>query len=375
MNKPGSMKLTFSKIAVKKPLATQTQPPSQLSIQTDSDSDSESDSNSDVLKQPRDHKNTLSEPTIDVNALFGVTTTATTTTSAKIAPTGRDGVVDEMNRKMTSYHNAMVQARSKNSKYDDSIFAYDEMYDDIVSKRQKTQLSMEQDDRDRKKDSSIMENLLERAELRKKEREMMKERVLLRQQLREEQEIGPVERFVTSAYKKKLAENKAWEEKLRKQDEEDEKTAKANLARKSTEFYQSLRTDIGIEDSKIPQKSADSEKDSKFQQNRSSMYSISGITPTVSPGVSQSLKTRTYMKNAEEEEYLKQWSSGATETSMSMSATSKTNPQTSASELDLLFETGAASFDAPIGSEDADLKAQRLAMMRERALARQKSNK
>lgn len=59
--------------------------------------------------------------------------------------------------------------------------------------------------------SQYITNLKSIAEIREKEKERVYERKLLKDRLIEDEKFGSTEKFVTSAYKQKLMENKKWE--------------------------------------------------------------------------------------------------------------------------------------------------------------------
>lgn len=65
------------------------------------------------------------------------------------------------------------------------------------------------------------------------EHEILYEKKLAKERAAEDDQFGDKDKFVTSAYKKKLAERKAWEEEQRLLDEEDERndvTKKTDLS-------------------------------------------------------------------------------------------------------------------------------------------------
>ena len=70
---------------------------------------------------------------------------------------------------------------------------------------------------------------MEKAKVRKQEQEIVYERKLLKERQQEDHLYGDKEKFVTTAYKKKLAELEKWneEERLRQLREEAEEVTKA----------------------------------------------------------------------------------------------------------------------------------------------------
>jgi coiled-coil domain-containing protein 55 len=87
---------------------------------------------------------------------------------------------------------------------DASVFDYDGVYDQMQEKRAESAQA-------RKKKESVrapkyINNILKMAEYKKREEERVKERVEARERLKELEEFGDTEKFVTSAYKRKLEE-------------------------------------------------------------------------------------------------------------------------------------------------------------------------
>ena len=87
---------------------------------------------------------------------------------------------------------------------DASVFDYDGVYDEMQEQRAQSAQA-------RKKKESVrapkyINNILKMAEYKKREEERVKERVEARERLKELEEFGDTEKFVTSAYKRKLEE-------------------------------------------------------------------------------------------------------------------------------------------------------------------------
>lgn len=95
---------------------------------------------------------------------------------------------------------------------DPTVFQYDELYDEIESKRQEAKKSKSTEE----KKPKYIKKLLETAEKRKKEYERRIERQVQKEREEEGEKYKDKESFVTSAYKKKLEEmQKAEEEEKR----------------------------------------------------------------------------------------------------------------------------------------------------------------
>ncbi|CAL9126334.1 unnamed protein product [Musa textilis] len=123
---------------------------------------------------------------------------------------------------------------------DPSVFDYDGVYDEMKEQiaRPKTE------DRTERK-SKYIEALMEKAKLREREHEIVYERKLLKERSKDDHLYADKEKFVTSAYKKKLAEQAKWleEERLCQiRDEMDDVTKKSDLS----EFYFGLNENVAF---------------------------------------------------------------------------------------------------------------------------------
>ncbi|URD78313.1 coiled-coil domain-containing protein 55 [Musa troglodytarum] len=123
---------------------------------------------------------------------------------------------------------------------DPSVFDYDGVYDEMKEQiaRPKTE------DRTERK-SKYIEALMEKAKLREREHEIVYERKLLKERSKDDHLYADKEKFVTSAYKKKLAEQAKWleEERLRQiREERDDVTKKSDLS----EFYFGLNENVAF---------------------------------------------------------------------------------------------------------------------------------
>ncbi|KAG9443256.1 hypothetical protein H6P81_014596 [Aristolochia fimbriata] len=102
---------------------------------------------------------------------------------------------------------------------DPSVFDYDGVYDDM---KQKMAQPLMKDRQERK--SKYIEKLMAKARVREREHEIVYERKLAKERSKDDHLFAEKEKFVTSAYKKKLAEQAEWleEERLRQLREEKE---------------------------------------------------------------------------------------------------------------------------------------------------------
>jgi len=121
---------------------------------------------------------------------------------------------------------------------DPHAFDYDAVYDDMKAQEQARK---PQEDKGKIKKPKYIKRLMEMAQQRKWDYQNAKDR-LSRKEIEEEKEIyGQTEKFVTSAYKQKLQEEKRWDEEQKKKGDEDV-TKKKDL----TSFYSNLYHNIAF---------------------------------------------------------------------------------------------------------------------------------
>ncbi|XVF46984.1 hypothetical protein PTKIN_Ptkin03bG0072600 [Pterospermum kingtungense] len=123
---------------------------------------------------------------------------------------------------------------------DPSVFDYDGVYDEMKEKVVRPRL---QDRQERK--PKYIHNLIKKAEKRKWEQEIVYERKLVKERSKEDHLYADKDKFVTSAYKKKLAEQAKWmeEERLRQlREEKDDVTKKTDLS----DFYFNLGKNVAF---------------------------------------------------------------------------------------------------------------------------------
>ncbi|EPS68169.1 hypothetical protein M569_06609 [Genlisea aurea] len=121
---------------------------------------------------------------------------------------------------------------------DPSVFDYDGVYDKMKEK----QIRPIQQDRQERKPKYI-QALIDKAKQREREHEIIYERKLAKERDQDEHLYADKDKFVTSAYKKKLAEQEKWlaEERLREMREEKEDvTKKTDLS----DFYFNLSKNV-----------------------------------------------------------------------------------------------------------------------------------
>ncbi|WCJ41888.1 Coiled-coil domain-containing protein 55 (DUF2040) [Euphorbia peplus] len=123
---------------------------------------------------------------------------------------------------------------------DPSVFDYDAVYDHMKHKIAQPRLQ----ERDERKPRYI-EALMKKAQLRQREHEVIYEKKLAKERSKEDHLYEGKDKFVTTAYKKKLAEQAKWmeEERIRQlKEEKDDVTKKSDL----TDFYFNIGKNVAF---------------------------------------------------------------------------------------------------------------------------------
>jgi coiled-coil domain-containing protein 55 len=107
---------------------------------------------------------------------------------------------------------------------DATVYDYDVIYDTMQEERAQSARARKMSEQDRQ--PKYMKNIMKMAEYKKREEERVTERVEARQRLKEKEEFGETDQFLTKAYKDKLKE---WQ----KLDLEDAKQAAVEAAQDS----------------------------------------------------------------------------------------------------------------------------------------------
>ncbi|XP_052202998.1 uncharacterized protein LOC127808473 [Diospyros lotus] len=153
-----------------------------------------------------------------------------------------DDVEREISRQ-ASKNKALKEIEEQHKKAleeDPSVFDYDGVYDEM---KQKATRPLVQDRQERK--PKYIQALIEKAKVREREHEIIYERKLAKERSKEEHLYADKDKFVTSAYKKKLAEQAKWleEERLRQlREEKDDVTKKKDLS----DFYFNLSKNVAF---------------------------------------------------------------------------------------------------------------------------------
>ncbi|KAJ0020294.1 hypothetical protein Pint_31775 [Pistacia integerrima] len=103
---------------------------------------------------------------------------------------------------------------------DPSVFDYDGVYDEMKEKSFHHKVQDRQDTKPK-----YIQKLIQKAEERKREHDIIYERKLTKERSKEDHLYEDKDKFVTSAYRKKLEEQKKWEAEQRLRDLRDEKDA------------------------------------------------------------------------------------------------------------------------------------------------------
>lgn len=152
-----------------------------------------------------------------------------------------DDVEKEIARQ-AARNRALKEVEEKHKKAleeDPSVFDYDGVYDEMKEKIAQPKM---QDRTERK--SKYIESLLHKAKERQMEHDVIYERKLLKERTKEDHLYEDKEKFVTSAYRKKLEEQNKWkeEERLRQLREEREDVTKGSVV----DFYFNLDKNVAF---------------------------------------------------------------------------------------------------------------------------------
>lgn len=122
------------------------------------------------------------------------------------------------------------KARAEALAEDPTVFDYDGVYDDIVADRKEKFISKKREKKIRK--SRYIGKLVNKAKFRERELNIIDERFRLKERQKEDHLYAAKEKFMTTAYKEKLEEDRKWleEESKRAKDDDDDVTKKEDLS-------------------------------------------------------------------------------------------------------------------------------------------------
>ncbi|KAF4338627.1 coiled-coil domain protein [Fusarium beomiforme] len=131
----------------------------------------------------------------------------------------------DLSSSLTSRKNAEAAAE-----VDASVYEYDSVYDSLKPQKQTTK-------EDQERRPKYMKNILQAADVRKRDALIAEEKKISREREAEGEEFADKEKFVTEAYRKQQEENKRLEEEERRREEEE---AKKNKSGGMSAFYRKL---------------------------------------------------------------------------------------------------------------------------------------
>lgn len=158
----------------------------------------------------------------------------------------RDDEDDDVEREISrhaSKNKALKDIEEQHQKAleeDPSVFDYDGVYDEM---KEKAIRPLVQDRQERK--SKYIQTLMEKAKERERVHEIVYERKLAKERSQDDHLYADKDKFVTAAYKKKLAEQAKWleEERLRQlREDRDDVTKKSDMS----EFYFNLQKNVAF---------------------------------------------------------------------------------------------------------------------------------
>ncbi|VFQ67236.1 unnamed protein product [Cuscuta campestris] len=156
---------------------------------------------------------------------------------------GDDDDVEKEISRQASKNKAMKDVEEQHKKAleeDPSVFDYDGVYDSMKMKAVQPQVL----DREERKPKYIRQ-LMEKAKQREREHEIVYEKKLAKERSKDDHLFADKEKFLTSAYKKKLLEHQKWEheERLRElREAKDDVTKKADIS----DFYFNLARNVAF---------------------------------------------------------------------------------------------------------------------------------
>ena len=159
---------------------------------------------------------------------------------------------------------AAASAASAALAEDANAFEYDAVYDEIEAGRGKVARDVREERVERK--SRYIEDLIKKAEARKKENDASYERRLLKERLKEDHLYADKDKFITAAYRAKLQEDAKWLaiEKARDAIEEEEDVTRRGSGA-MTSFYSNLHRNAAFGGEDAPKTSSTAEQKSQPQ--------------------------------------------------------------------------------------------------------------
>ncbi|RKL41019.1 hypothetical protein BFJ72_g5914 [Fusarium proliferatum] len=224
MSKPLAFGLNFSK----KPGASKPPPPKRRPMFGDND---DSDNEGTVEEGKAEEIGEFDDLGRAQNAKANITKlskpkSGTPTQPPKLKSKGQPNVMfGDLSSSLASRRNAEAA-----TEVDASVYEYDSVYDSLKPKKQVAK-------EDQEKQPKYMKNILQSADIRKRDALIAEEKKIAREREAEGEEFADKEKFVTEAYRKQQEENKRIEEEERRREEEE---AKKNKGGGMSAFYRKL---------------------------------------------------------------------------------------------------------------------------------------
>eukprot|EP00252_Welwitschia_mirabilis_P000238 TRINITY_DN10231_c0_g1_i1.p1 TRINITY_DN10231_c0_g1~~TRINITY_DN10231_c0_g1_i1.p1 ORF type:complete len:330 (+),score=79.74 TRINITY_DN10231_c0_g1_i1:81-1070(+) len=263
------------------------------------------------------------------------------------------------------------QQHQKALEEDPSIFDYDGVYDTMKTKVTRPL----QEDR-AKREPKYIGKLVQKAKLRQMEHEIIYERQLAKERSKEDHLYADKEKFVTSAYKRKLAERDQWlqEEKLRERLEEKEDVTKksdlsdfySNLLKKNVAFGAKASVD---EDAYLPHKYKQAENKNSEASEHVSDHQVGSLSESTVNEVNKGDEKTSESQGKPEKNDIMQTLSSPSLASTSSTSHKVANPELGVSELK------PKTMDVPDKTRAPETRRneEALAAARERYIARKKA--
>ncbi|KAF4457541.1 Nuclear speckle splicing regulatory protein 1 like protein [Fusarium austroafricanum] len=224
MSKP----LAFGLNLTKKPGASKPTPPKRMSMfGDDDDSDNDSAGDEGQAEDIGEFDEFSSDPNSKPKtSKFGKAKNGPPTQPPKLKFKDQPNIMfGDLSSSLTSRKNAEAA-----SEVDASVYEYDSVYDSLKPKKQATK-------EDQEKRPKYMKNILQAADVRKRDALIAEEKKIAREREAEGEDYADKEKFVTDAYRKQQEENKRLEEEERRREEDE---AKKNKTGGMSAFYRNL---------------------------------------------------------------------------------------------------------------------------------------
>lgn len=224
MSKPG---LAFGLNMKKKPGASKPAPPKRKPMfGDDDDSDNDGANGTDNIEEIGDFDSFGTTASKPESRKPGKSKNAVLTQPPKLkAKNQPNAMFGDLAGSLTSRKNAEAAAE-----LDSNVYEYDTVYDSFKPQKQTTK-------EDEERRPKYMRNLMQAAEVRKRDALIAEEKKIAREREAEGEEYAGKEKFVTEAYRKQQEENKRLEEEEKKREEEE---AKKNKGGGMSAFYRKL---------------------------------------------------------------------------------------------------------------------------------------